>query len=360
MGYETNSLRIRGTGSYLPGPALDGSAVKAFLRRYPDGLSENAQDRLVRESGIVARHYAINPLHNAKRETNASMASEAGQRAMAAAGWGPDDIDLLVVTTVVPDQLMPPTSTLVQERLGIPACMEFEISANCTAPTKGLMLAASQIQIGRATRALVCSSQFASFGFLPPWARPEKMSPDQGHLRWILSDGAAALAIERGEPDIDLRFHLESRGPGIKPGMVVQLGAAYPDIIGGSASGNQHVTQPPLHALKHGMRLATGGLERMLRAFELPGHKIDHFVPSVSSMQVAGRLKKAFETLGVRPEAWRLNFTRVGYAGSVAVPIMIDEMARSGQLKPGDVVCTVAEESSNWMFAGSVFKWNPA
>jgi hypothetical protein len=38
---------------------------------------------------------------------------------------------------------------------------------------------------------------------------------------------------------------------------------------------------------------------------------------------------------------------------------MLDELARDGTLRPGDVICTVAEESSKWMFAGSIFRWNP-
>jgi 3-oxoacyl-[acyl-carrier-protein] synthase III len=97
----------------------------------------------------------------------------------------------------------------------------------------------------------------------------------------------------------------------------------------------------------------------MLKKFGLAGQTIDHFIPSISSVQVEKKMKRVFEKNGIRPEAWRLNFTRVGYAGSVAVPIMLDAMARSGQLLPGDIVCTVAEESSKWMFAGAIFTWNP-
>jgi 3-oxoacyl-[acyl-carrier-protein] synthase-3 len=354
---ELRSVRIAGTGSYLPGPPLVTESVTRFLRRFPDGLTVAQQDRLISESGIETRHYAIDVDDDRKRETNASMAAAAGRAALDAAGWKPHDVDLLVVTTVVPDQLMPPTSTMVQELLGIENCSELAISANCTAPTKGLMVAADQIQVGRVQRALVCSAQFASFGFVPPWSNPASMNPQQGHLRWILSDGAGAIALERSDQDMSLRVHLESRGVGIPSGMSVAVGAAYPDLGATVRAGAQHVTQPPLFALKHGMRLAKDGLQRMLRATELPGTSIDHFIPSISSMQVARKMEKVFGTLGVRPDAWRLNFTRVGYVGSVAVPIMLDEMVRAKQLRPGDVVCTVAEESSKWMFAGTVFRW---
>src|SRR5258708_1452168 len=110
-------IRIAGTGSYLPGPPLDRDTVRAFLRQYPNGLSEREQDYLLQTSGIEQRHFAVDVADPTRRESNTSMATAAAKRALDAAGWDASDVELLVVTTVVPDQLMPPTSTLVQEAL---------------------------------------------------------------------------------------------------------------------------------------------------------------------------------------------------------------------------------------------------
>jgi 3-oxoacyl-[acyl-carrier-protein] synthase-3 len=353
-------IRIAGTGSYLPGPPIDLATLKAFLRTYPDGLSEQEQDRLIEETGIVTRHLAIDVADESRRETNTSMAAEAGRRALQAAGWKPDDVELLVVTTIIPDHLIPPTSTLVQEALGISRCVELEISANCTAPYKALRFAANELELGHCNRALVCSSQYASFLTRTPWATPEQMTLDQGAIRWIVSDGAGALALERGEPDIGLRVWLESTGVGKRSGMFLPFGAACPDFRAAPARGDQHITQESRYVLREGFALAVVGFERMLEHFGIAAEAIDHFIPSISAMEVAGKLRPILQSrYGLRPEVWRMNLTRVGYIGGVTILSVLDEMARRHELHPGQLVCSVAEESSKWMCAGIVFRWNP-
>ena len=83
------------------------------MAAYPDGLDEHLRERILAETGIATRHFAFDLADPSRRETNTSMAERAARRALEAAGWRPEEVELLVVTTVVPDRLMPPTSTLV-------------------------------------------------------------------------------------------------------------------------------------------------------------------------------------------------------------------------------------------------------
>lgn len=352
-------VRIAGTGHYLPGPPLDADALKAIARRHPDGLSERVCDRLLRETGIRTRHLAFDPADGTARETNTTMATAAGRRALEAAGWQPEDVELLIVTTVVPDHLMPPTSTLVQEALGITRCAELEISANCTAPYKGVATAASMLRLGQYRRALVCSANYVSFLGMPPWSNLDRVGAYQGQLRWILSDAAGALALEAADRDSDLRVWLESSGTGKAPGMTLGLGAAQPDLRGAFDRGEQHVTQNARYVLREAIPFAVDGLQRMLRALEIAPASIDHFLPSVSSMAIAERLRPIGRDIGLRDEAWRIDLPRVGNIGGVTFMVALDEMSRAGELRPGEIVCSFAEESSKWMCAGLVMRWNP-
>jgi 3-oxoacyl-[acyl-carrier-protein] synthase-3 len=353
-------IRIAGTGTHLPGPPIDVASLKAFLRKYPDGLSERMQDRLVVATGIDTRHLAIDLTDESQRETNTSMAAEAGRHALRRAGWTAEDVELLVVTTIVPDHLMPPTSTLVQEALGISRCAEIEISANCSAPYKALAFAASELELGHYRRALICSSQYCSVLFRPPWANPERMTADQGALRWIVSDGAAAVALERSDSGSILRVWLESAGVGKRSGMFLPFGAASPGFQESFSTGSQHIVQESRYVLREGFALAVAAFERLISELGIDAREIDHFIPSISTMEVARKLLPVLrDQYGLRPDAWRMNLPRIGYVGGVTFFAVLDDLVREGRLKSGELVCSVAEESSKWMCAGAVFRWSP-
>jgi len=175
-----------------------------------------------------------------------------------------------------------------------------------------------------------------------------------------VSDGAGALALEADARADALQVWTESTGCGDRPGMSLMFGAAHPDFLGTYGSGAQHVVQNNRYVLRKALPLAVAELGRMLDAFRTNGPAIDHFIPAVSSMQVVQRLQPLFERrLGIRADAWRMNFTRRGYLGGVTFLSVLDDMVREGSLRPGDLVCSFAEESSKWMCAGTLFRWNP-
>jgi len=86
-------------------------------------------------------------------------------------------------------------------------------------------------------------------------------------------------------PDVDLRVWLESTGVGVRSGMSLALGAAYPDLLGSFERGDHHVGQDDAFVMRVGVPRGIAAVESMLRSFGVAGPAIDHFVPAVSSMR---------------------------------------------------------------------------
>src|SRR5262249_24381497 len=95
-------------------------------------------------------------------------------------------------------QSTPPTSALLQERLGIQTCAEMEIHSNCTGVGKGMQVAYDAIRSGRYQTALICYSQLSSVYLRSCYFNQEKMDKVHAALRWILADGAGAVVLKAG------------------------------------------------------------------------------------------------------------------------------------------------------------------
>jgi 3-oxoacyl-[acyl-carrier-protein] synthase-3 len=166
---------------------------------------------VLQRTGVTQRYYAIDPATRRQTETNATMAEKASRRALEMAGVAPDGVDLLILGTPMADYVCPPTSALLQGRLGIRQCSEIEIHSNCTGTPKGIQIALDMLSTGRYRRALVAYAQLSSVFLRAEFFNPERTEVENLALRWILSDGAGALVLERDTEGVELvDAHVES------------------------------------------------------------------------------------------------------------------------------------------------------
>ncbi len=85
-----------------------------------------------------------------------AVAAQAGQRALERAGKGPEDVDLLLNTSVCRDYLEPATAALVGGRLGVSrTAMCFDVANACLGFLNGMTLAANMIELGQIKTALI-------------------------------------------------------------------------------------------------------------------------------------------------------------------------------------------------------------
>ena len=139
--------RITGTGSCLPEQIVTNEDLSKVVDTSDEWISSR--------TGIRERHLA-------KDETTASMAAEAGRRALQDAGIGAEEVDLLIVGTITGDYVTPSTSCEVQEILGAVNAVAFDINAACAGFMFALHTAHAYLQSGIYKTALVLGAETLS------------------------------------------------------------------------------------------------------------------------------------------------------------------------------------------------------
>ncbi len=369
-------VSVAGTGSFLPNDPIPSSSIDGILGPLNDAPARvrsfvrNLVPRMLAAGGIEHRHFAIDPKTHRLTHTVASLAEEAARRALEQAGRSPADVDLLLLSSPMYDQTTPPTTTILQERLGIEQCAEMEIHSNCSGVGKCVQVACDALRTGRYRTALVTYAQLSSVYLRDCYFNQARMTKTQAALRYILADGSGALLLEAADdagqgtaPHEVLGAYVESVGGKRKPGMTA--GGSIADlmdhdgqIVGLFERGDHHLDQDFVAVSRDAARLLFEGAMRMIESLGLDPKEIDHYVFSIPGEQLYKDSIELFtRCFGVHHERARFRGRNSGYCGGASLLVHLDEMVRSGELQAGETVVVHSVESSKWMSGGFAVRW---
>lgn len=110
--------------------------------------------------------------------------TEAGRRALKDAGLSPDDVDLVLVHSMVPDELIPNNASLVQHKLGLKNAGAWNIDTCCSSFVTMVITASNLIAMGTFKKILIITSIYHS-----------KIIDVQDYLAVPCGDGASAVVM---------------------------------------------------------------------------------------------------------------------------------------------------------------------
>ncbi len=295
---------IRGTGSALPRTRVS----NADLAKRVDTTDE----WIVERTGIRFRHIAEDD------ETTSSLAVEAAQKAMQAAGFSSADIDLIIVATATPDQTFPATATIVQDALGCNGCVAFDIAAVCSGFLYALSVADSMIRAGSAHNALVIGAE--TFSRILDWE-------DRGTCV-LFGDGAGAvvLAAEQGERGIlATRLHADGAHNQL---LYVDGGAGTTGTVGKLRMKGREV-------FRHAVVNLSSVLKEVLEEAGETIDNVDWVVPHQANARI---LDATAKKLNLAPEKVIKTVDLHANTSAASVPLALDTAVRDGRIKRGDLL----------------------
>ena len=314
--------------------------------------SSIAKRLVLEKNGIRSRYYALDKSGRVTH-TNVEMAALAVRRPRAAAAMTPSDIDLLACGTASPEQLMPSHGVMVHGALGGDGGAEVvSFAGSCCTGMHALKYAWLSMRTGDAQRAVCVASERLSAWMQARYFEREAELIDQlmdkpilafekEFLRWMLSDGSAALLLGHEPPtDGRLAFRIEWIE-----------GTSYADRVETCmyAGGEKDA-----RILERNI-ITLGGdfLRRVMkkRAFDLSS--VDWFLPHLSSMYFKKKIEAELEHMGydIPAERWYVNLPEIGNVASVSAFAMLDGLRQTGRLRQGQRILLMVPESARFSYS---------
>lgn len=302
--------RITGWGTALPDKVVTNADFEARLDTSDQWITER--------TGIKERRFG---------GTTASLAAEAGKKALASAGLLPSEIDLLILSTTTPDFTTPATSSVVQELIGTSGGA-FDLNAACAGFVYGLVVAAGMLKMGN-NRVLLIGSDTLS----------RITDQDDRSTAVLFADGAGAIVLET-DPFED---NLLSYDLGVD-------GAATPILY---CNLGEYMKMQGQEVFKKAVRVMVESSNNAMKDAKLTSDDIALLVPHQANIRI---IEAANQRLGIPMERTSIVLDRTGNTSSASIPLALAEAAEAGRIKPGDNVL-MCGFGAGMTWSSAIIKW---
>ncbi len=325
-----SGIGILGIGSYVP----EGELTNYDLEKMVDTTDQWIRER----TGIFKRHKTDD------QTATSDLAIGAARNALADAGLGPEDIDLIIIATATPDMFFPSTACLVQNALGATQAAAFDISAACSGFLFGLSMAEIYIKCGPRKKILVIGAE--TLTKIVDWT-------DRA-TAVLFGDGAGAAVVGHvGEG----RGFVASR---------IRSDGALSDLIKQPAGGSrmrptiENLGERQQYMKLQGNRVFKAAVKAMasvavgtLEDGGYTGDDLDLLVTHQANWRI---IDATARRINVPPEKVFSNVEDYGNTSAASIPIALTEAKQKGILKEGMLVELVAF-GAGLTWAGNLMIW---
>jgi 3-oxoacyl-[acyl-carrier-protein] synthase-3 len=300
--------RIVGTGRYLPERIMTNADLEKIV---------DTTDEWIRTRTGVERRHVVEP-----EQTTSDMCVEAAKKAMDAAGVKPQDIDMVITGTTTPDLIFPNISTIIQHRLGIPACTAFSLEAACTGFIYALTTADKFIKAGEAKCALVMGAECITK--LIDWS--------DRNTCVLFGDGAgAAVVVPSEEPGI-ISTALGADGQ-FKELLYYPVGQSKNLAVAGTEDAN--IIMKGNEVFKVAVKTLGAIAEEALTKAGVTKEELDWLVPHQANIRIIQAMAKR---LNMPMDKVIVTVQDHGNTSAASVPMALDVGIRDGRVKKGQLV----------------------
>lgn len=189
--FSISNVEIKGVAACVP-PFIDENRKSTLT-------SPDEMEKLILSIGVERKHIAD------KDTCTSDLCYKAAEKLIDRLSWKKEEIDCLIFVSQTPDYILPATSCLLQERLGLSReCYTLDVSLGCSGWVYGLSAISALMTNGGIRKGLLLVGDTTS-----------KTTSQEDKSSWpLFGDAGTATALEYKEGAKGFTFHMATDGSG--------------------------------------------------------------------------------------------------------------------------------------------------
>ncbi|MDP4094621.1 MAG: ketoacyl-ACP synthase III [Bacillota bacterium] len=292
---------------------LRNAGIKGIACAVPDNIKRSEEynstfgadsvQKFINMTGIKKRHVALD------RQCTSDLCYVAAKNLLEKLNWEPSSIDALILITQTPDYAVPPSSCVLQHRLGLSEdCITFDVNLGCSAYVYGVWMAATMISTQNLNRVLLLVGDTSNFG----------INPNDSATAMLFGDGGTATAFERTEGK-EIKYVLKTKGSGFKS-IIVPAGHAR-------SRGKSNMEASDYALSMNGSEIFTftitdvpKTIKNFLQQYNISDDNIDKYVFHQANLFI---LKHLAKKLNIPMEKVAVSIDRYGNTSGESIPLTL-------------------------------------
>jgi 3-oxoacyl-[acyl-carrier-protein] synthase III len=273
---------------------------------------------------------------------SSDMGEQAVKGLLEKTNTNPEDIDLVICSTITPDMFFPATANIISDKCGIKNAFSFDINAACSGFIFALQTGASYVETGRYKKVIVVGS--------------DKMSSITDYTDrttcTLFGDGAGAVLLEPTTEEYGIIDHLfRTDGSGRKYLHMKAGGSIKPPSHETIDAREHFVYQEGQSVFKFAVSNMADIAAEIMERNNLKPEDIAWLVPHQANLRI---IDATGRRMGIDSEKVMINIVNFGNTTSATIPLCIWEYEK--KLRKGDILILAAFGGGfTW---GSVYlKW---
>lgn len=314
-------VEILGSGSLLPQRRLTNEDLERIM--------DTSGEWIVKRTGIEERRIADWD----RGEKSSTLATGAMREALKNAGIDATELDMVLVATMTPDMPTPNVSSIVTKNLGCRTIGAIDLNAACSGFIFSISTAAMIVASGLyRTVGLIgvdCLTQFIDYSTF-------------GRSAAILFGDAASAMVLRASDDpgkglLAHKMHTDANGS--EHLFIPATREDFPRDEDFEPRKLSKVQMNGQAVFKFAVSKFQEVIAETLESAGISADQVDHFVCHQANSRILDSARVRF---GIPEEKLLINIQRYGNTVAASAPLVFDELAQAGRIKPGQKVMFLA------------------